>query len=440
MDNNGYNTLKKILIKKEKYDILTLINDFFTDIVYRISIYLHYNISIDKYKEILEFLKLGEYPKLLHIYCDKKILNNKNINLFKDITNCNDLNIHIISNNSLINSNIENKINLKNEEDVNLTNFSIEGDFIYIDNMPPKMSKIKSLKFINNKRPYYITDETEYKNLHNNICFNFQKEFFNNFDYLEELTLKHITPEQFFSLVNCLISTNDKNASSIFKIYLEINYSHIKISSNNFSHIKILSNTDNGISKIDILRNVDSLIRNCKRIYDIRQLEINLKNDNPQNNLLLTKENGFYFISLVLELLKRCYQFSFKNFNNYYYPLNDVQPDIKRKDSFPTRTRSFKRRSQEFEKKNDEEFCLQDDVHNCKVQTNNNKDLQVVYNGYEYDDISYIMDLNSALPFLFIVKNRLPKLQPKALLFNIVKYFSITMKAPKQISVCNFNN
>ena len=133
----------------------------------------------------------------MHIYCDKKILNNKNINLFKDITNCNDLNIHIISNNSLINSNIENKINLKNEEDVNLTNFSIEGDFIYIDNMPPKMSKIKSLKFINNKRPYYITDETEYKNLHNNICFNFQKEFFNNFNYLEELTLKHIAPMQF---------------------------------------------------------------------------------------------------------------------------------------------------------------------------------------------------------------------------------------------------
>jgi hypothetical protein len=440
ISDNGYDAIKKILPKKEKYDILTLLKEFFNDILYRISIYLHYIISNDAYKEIIEFINFGEFPKRIHIYCDKAILNKKYVNLFKDLTNCKELNIHLISNNCLLDSNKENKINLKDDENDNITNFSLDGEFIYIDNMPVKMSKIRSLKLINKKRSYFMQDETEYKKMHNNICFNFQKEFFNNFDYLEELTLKHITPEQFFSLVNCLISTNDKNASSIFKIYLEINYSHIKISSNNFSHIKILSNTDNGISKIDILRNVDSLIRNCKRIYDIRQLEINLKNDNPQNNLLLTKENGFYFISLVLELLKRCYQFSFKNFNNYYYPLNDVQPDIKRKDSFPTRTRSFKRRSQEFEKKNDEEFCLQDDVHNCKVQTNNNKDLQVVYNGYEYDDISYIMDLNSALPFLFIVKNRLPKLQPKALLFNIVKYFSITMKAPKQISVCNFNN
>ena len=66
-----------------------------------------------------------------------------------------------------------------------------------MDNMPPKMSKIKSWKLINHKRPYYIPDEMEYKNLHNNICFNFQKEFFNNFNYLEELTLKHIAPMQF---------------------------------------------------------------------------------------------------------------------------------------------------------------------------------------------------------------------------------------------------
>jgi hypothetical protein len=431
MDNNGYNTLKKILIKKEKYDILTLINDFFTDIVYRISIYLHYNISIDKYKEILEFLNLGEYPKLLHIYCDKKILNNKNINLFKDITNCNDLNIHIISNNSLINSNIENKINLKNEEDVNLTNFSIEGDFIYIDNMPPKMSKIKSLKFINNKRPYYITDETEYKNLHNNICFNFQKEFFNNFNYLEELTLKHITPEQFFTLVTCLNSTNNKCQSLIYKIYLEINYSHIKILNNIISK---------GISKIEILRGVDSLIRNCKRISEIRKLDIILANDNPQNNLVLTKENGFYFISLVLGLLKRCYQFSLKNFNKYYYPVNDIMPDIKsikRRES-NQRLRYYRGKSKEFEI--NEEFSLKDDVHNCKVQSNLNKDLQVVYNGSEFNDISYIMDLNNALPFLYVVKNNYAKLQPKTVLINIVKFFNIKISAARQLSVCNFNN
>ena len=54
------------------------------------------------------------------------------------------------------------------------------------------------------------------------------------------------------------------------------------------------------MSKTELLKGVDSLIRNSKRLSEIRKLEINLVNDNPQNNLLLTKENGFYFISLVL--------------------------------------------------------------------------------------------------------------------------------------------
>ena len=428
VSNNGYYTIKKIFPKIEKYDILNILKEMFNDILYRISIYLHYTISMDIYNEIIQFLNSGDFQKNIHIYCDKKIINNKNANIFKDITNCKELNIHVISNYSLVNTNVENKINLKDEENPNLRSFSLEGNFIYIDNMPAKMSKLKSLKLINIKKPYYIPDETEYKKLHNNICFNFQKEFFNNFAYLEELTLIYITPEQFFSLVSCLNATNDMNQSSILKIYLEINY----------SHIKLLNNLDNGISKTEILRAVDSLIRNCKRISDIRNLEINLINDNSQNNLLLTKENGFYFISLVLELLKRCYRFSLKNFNNYYYPSNEIKPDIKIRESFNQRQRRVSK-VREIEKNNDE-FSLEVDVHNCKVQNNLNKDLQVVYNGHECNDISYIIDLKNSLTFLYVVKKKIPKLQPKAVLINVVKFFDIKIIAPKQLSVCNFNN
>ena len=431
VSNNGYYTIKKIFPKIEKYDILNILKEMFNDILYRISIYLHYTISMDIYNEIIQFLNSGDFQKNIHIYCDKKIINNKNTNIFKDITNCKELNIHVISNYSLVNTNVENKINLKDEENPNLRSFSLEGNFIYIDNMPAKMSKLKSLKLINIKKPYYIPDETEYKKLHNNICFNFQKEFFNNFAYLEELTLIYITPEQFFSLVSCLNATNDMNQSSILKIYLEINYSHIKILNNIISK---------GISKIEILRGVDSLIRNCKRISEIRKLDIILANDNPQNNLVLTKENGFYFISLVLGLLKRCYQFSLKNFNKYYYPVNDIMPDIKsikRRES-NQRLRYYRGKSKEFEI--NEEFSLKDDVHNCKVQSNLNKDLQVVYNGSEFNDISYIMDLNNALPFLYVVKNNYAKLQPKTVLINIVKFFNIKISAARQLSVCNFNN
>ena len=295
--------------------------------------------------------------------------------------------------------------------------------------MPTDISKVKSLKLISNKRVFFLQDEIEYKKLHNNTCFNFPKDFFNNLNYLEELTLKHITPEQFFILVNSLTSKN-YNQASLLKIYLEINYSHIKIS----------DTFKNKITKIEILRAIDSLIRNCDRISEIRQLEIILVNNNPQNNLLLTKENGFYFISLVLELLKRCYGFSLKNFNNYYYPPNDTMPDVRQKGNPPQRVRSFRGRLQEKEKEKLEEFSLKDDVHNCKVCTNFNKDLQVIYNGAEFNDISYIKDLDSIIPFLYVVKNQLPKLQPKAILINVVKYCNMKLNIPKQMSVCNFNN
>ena len=430
INNNGYNIIKGILPKRKKYDVFCLLKEIFNEDIYRIYIYFHYSISIEIYYEILDFINFGKLPKKLHIYCDLKTINNKNINILKEIINCNELNIHLISNNFLINSGVEKKINLKNEESINFKKFSIEGDEIYIDNMPNDISKVKSLKLISNKRLFFLQDETEYKKLHNNTCFNFPKDFFNNLNYLEELTLKHITPEQFFLLVNSLTSNKNYNQTSLLKLYLEINYSHIKIA----------NNIKNEISKIEILRSIDSLIRNCNRISEIRKLEINLINNNPQNNLLLTKENGFYFISLVLELLKRCYVFSLKNFNNYYYPPNDTVPNVRQKGNITTqRARGYRGRVQEKEEKL-EEFSLKDDVHNCKVHNDFNKDLQVVYNGAEFNDISYIIDLNSIVPFLYIVKNRLPKLQPKAILINVVKYCNMKIKAPKQLSVCNFNN
>ena len=420
INNNGYNIIKNILTKNEKYDILSLLKEFFNDILFRISIYIHYNISIDTYNEIITFLNLDKKPKYLHIYCDKIIINKKYVNFIKDITNCKELNIHIISNTSLLNSNIDNKINLKDEENTNIRKFTLDGEFIYIENMPSKMRKLKSLKLICNKRPFFLQNETEYKKMYKNICFNFHNKFFNNLNYLEELTLKHITPEQFFSLVNCLNSNNDINLSLIFKMYLEINYSHIKISNNN-----------NGITKNYILNLVDSLVRNSKRISNINQLEIILNNDNFQNKLLLTKENGFYFISLVLELLKNCHYFSLKNFNNYYYPLDDIKPDSKIREDGRKKAQLLK---------DNEEFSLQDNVHNCKIYSNVNKDLQVVYDGNEFEDFSNIMDLNKALPFLHVVDNKLVKLKPKALLINILKFFGIQKKIPKQFSVCNFNN
>ena len=385
---------------------------------------------LETYDKIVEFLNFGDFPKKINLFCSKMIINNKNVNLFKDITNCKELNVHVITNNSLINSNVDNIIYLKDEENLNIKNFSLEGVNIYIEQMPEKMSNINSLKLISNKRTYFLEDEKEYKNLHNNMCFNFQKDFFNNLKYLEELTLKHITPEQFFTLVNCLIATNDLNQSPILKLYLEINY----------SHIKILNNIDNGISKADILQSIDSLIRNCKRILIIRTLEIILSNNNPQNNLLLTKENGFYFISTVLEILKNCYTFSLKNFNIYYYPLNEVKPELKPKATPTRRNRTTRGKVYDSETIN-EEFSLQDDVHQCKVINNLNKDLQVIYNGCEHNDLSNIFDLKNALPFLYVVKKKkLTKIQPKAILINIVKFFDIGVKATKQYSVCNFNN
>lgn len=433
VNDNGYNLLKKVLPEKEKYGILEMLKEIFCD-VYRLQIFLHYNISNDIYSQIIEFLNIGEFPKIIDIFCSIKFINNKNVNLFKDLQNCKELNIHIIINTTLLNTTAINKINLKDGENINIKRFSIEGKNLYIEDMPKNMSKIKSLELISNRVIYFMNDDIQYKNLYNNLCFNFPKELFINFNYLEDLSLKYITPEQFFTLISCLNSSG--NQSMIYNLYLEINYSHLKIPN-------ILNND---ISKAEILRGIDSLIRDCKRILDIRKLDIILANGNPQNNFLLTKENAFYFISLVLEILKRCYHFNMNNINYYYYPPNDTNPNVNMRtapvNANGTRTRNRNQRAfkQAEENKINEEFSLEDDVHNCIVQTNKNKDLQVIYNGIKEEDNSQIVDLNSTIPFLYVVKKKLVKLQPKTILNSILRFFEYQFNAPKQFTVCNYNN
>ena len=431
INNSGINLIKRILKKTENYEILNLLNEYFNENLNRITIFLHYNINNNIYNHLIEFMNYPGISRKLDIYCDKKIFENKNkyINFLKDLENCNELNIHIINTNSLIESYNENEIDIKNEINIKFRNFSLEGDNIYIDKMPIDLNNVKKFKLISHKKSYYLKDEVDYKKYHKKIIsFNFQKEAFDSLINIEELTLIYLTPEQFFLLVNSFINSNNViDISFLHKLYLEIDYSHLKIPND------INNNT---ISKTDILNNIDSLIRNSKRILNIRQLDIILTNDNPKNNLILTQENGFYFINLVLEYLKKCYHFSFKNFNNYYYPLNDKIPELKQKQS----NKRLNLRKKISEKIIEEEYSLKDNVNNCKVIKNLNKDLQVIYNGSDYDDYAKIVDLETALPLLFAINKKITKLRPKAILINIIKYFKIKIEAPKLLSVCNFNN
>ena len=74
------------------------------------------------------------------------------------------------------------------------------------------------------------------------------------------------------------------------------------------------------------------------------------------------------------------------------------------------------------------------------MKTNTNKELQVIYNGNNFNDYAKMIDLESALPFLFTIDKKLNELKPKVILINIIKFFNIKIEAPKQFSVCNFNN
>ena len=138
-----------------------------------------------------------------------------------------------------------------------------------------------------------------------------------------------------------------------------------------------------------------------------------------------------------MEFLKKCYHFSLKNFNNYYYPSNDKKPESS-KSSNNIRRRDFRKKVSEVIV--NEEYCLQDNINNCFVKNNSNKEMQVIYNGNNFNDFAKMIDLDSALSFLFAVKNKFTMLGPKTILINIIRFFNIKIEAPKQFSVCNFNN
>ena len=436
ISNSRYNLIKSILKKVDNFEILNLLNTYFNESINRISFFFHYNINNNIYKDLIEFMNYPGISRKLDIYCDKKIFENKNshVNLLNDLENCKELNIHIINTNSLIDSYNENEIDLKSEKNIKFQNFSIEGDNIYIDKMPFDFTDVKKLKLISHKKSYYLKDEVDYKNYHKKLLsFNFQNGSFDTLKNIEELTLVYLTPEQYFLFVNSFNNNSDNinDISFIHKLYIQIDYSHLKIQDPND-----INNNNNIISKSFILNYIDLLIRNSKRIINIRQLDIILSNDNPKNNLLLTQENAFYFINLVLEFLKKCYHFSLKNFNNYYYPTYDRIPVIKQNQ----RNQRLNLRKKISENIIDEEFSLQDNVNKCKVIKNLNKDLQVIYDGNDCNDYSKIVDLENALPLLFAVNKKITKLRPKAILINIIKFFNIKIEAPKIFSVCNFNN
>ena len=74
------------------------------------------------------------------------------------------------------------------------------------------------------------------------------------------------------------------------------------------------------------------------------------------------------------------------------------------------------------------------------MKDNSNRELQVIYSGNDVDDYAKMVDLDSALPFLYVVENKLLILKAKTILINIMRFFNIKIEAPKQFSVCNFNN
>ena len=121
---------------------------------------------------------------------------------------CNELNIYIM------NTTYKTKIKLK-EEMANVNHFSLEGNNIYLDNIPMNLNNLKSLKLIskvdNSNSPYY-SDNYEKEN----ICINISQDFYQNLYNIQELTLKYLSLEQFLSLVNYL--NNKKDESKNIKI------------------------------------------------------------------------------------------------------------------------------------------------------------------------------------------------------------------------------
>ena len=188
------------------------------------------------------------------------------------------------------------------------------------------------------------------------------------------------------------------------------------------------------MSKNLILKAVNLLINYCPRITNIRELNINLVNNSPKNNFVLSTENGLYFIDSALNKLKYCYNFSLINNNNNYYPPDEEKPDT-------TLTGNGKRIRKIVKKKNEnDEFYMSENKHKCICDWNYNNEIYVSYNGNENNDCCRIVDVDNFVPFLLVVERKLKKLKVKSVLLNIAKCLNIIKKIPKLYQVTNFNN
>ena len=425
VNENGYNKINEILKKnKDNYDVMTLLKEIFTVNLNKLNFYFHYNITKDVYDKIVELLNCQDYLTKVEFFCQDSFINNSKYNIFKDIQKCKELNIYI-------QNSIDNKsnINLNNNNFQNITNFTLQGENLFIENLPKKLNNLNSLKLIskthNIDSPYY-SEKYEKEN----ICFNINQDFFNNLDNIQELTLKFLSLEQFLWLINSLNAKTSQKKSDLFKLDIEVDYSFsnlIKEENNN--------NNNEELNKNLILKGINLLINYCPRISKIRELNINLVNNSPKNNFVLSTENGLYFIDLVLNKLKYCYNFSLVNNNNNYYPKDEEKPDT-------TLTGNGRRMRKNIKKKNNEneEFYISENKHKCRCDWNHNNEIYVSYNGNENNDYCKYSDMDNFVPFLLVCEKKMKKLKVKPIILNISKYFNIIKKKPKQYHVTNFNN
>ena len=422
---NGYNIINGILGRnKDKYDILTLLKDIFTVNLNKLNFNFHYNISKEVYDQIVELLNCQDYLTKVEFYCKESFINKSTFNIFKDIQKCKELNIYIQNG-----INDKSKITLKDDL-TNVSNFSIQGNNLVLDNLPKNLNNLNSLKLIsktNNTNSPYFSDKYEKEN----ICFNFTQESFNNLDNIHELTLKYLSLEQFLQLINSLNAKTTKKTSNILKLNLEVDYTFSKLLTEENKE----ASSNEELSKNLILKAINLLINYSPRISNIRELSINLINNSPKNNFILSTENGLYFIDLVLNKLKYCYNFSLINNNNNYYPPDEEKPDI-------TLTGNGRRARKVARKKNseNEEFYTSENKHKCRCDWNHNNEVYVSYNGNDSKDNCRYTDMDSFIPFLHVVQRKLKKLKVKPILKQIAKCFNIVKNEPKQLQVINFNN
>ena len=422
---NGFDIINALLARnKDKYDVMTLLKDIFTVNLNRLNFFFHCEIDNNIYKQIIELLNCQDYLTKVEFYCEKNFINNDKYNILKDMQKSKELNIHIIK------SSYKSKVNLK-QNMANVTSFSLEGKNLYIENIPSsnkELNDLKKLKLVsitdNASSPYYNEDYEK-----ENICFkDLTKDTFNNLNNIQELTLKYLSLEQFLLLVNSFNSKDSKEVSNILKLDVEVDYTFSNLFTEEI-------NSSEELKKNLILKSINLLINYSSRISNIHELIINLVNNSPLNKFLLSTENALYFIDLVLQKLKYCYNFSLRNNNYNYYIKDEEKPDI-------TLTGNGKRVRKVVKKKNveNEEFYLSENKHKCRCDWNHNGEIFVCYNGNECNNFCKYNDLDEFVPFLYVIDKKLKKLKSKPIVLNLAKFFNIAKKKPKLLEVINFNN